>query len=1015
MKITKNDIFSYWNKIYNDLNLEELAELLKGTFEVDNIDDICKMVFSEYDKKELQLAEVNKKSYSYNDKVFFFKEELDRFKDGVKDSIEKCDLVKDKSKFLNKQIDAFLKNLDQELKLFFINELINFSNEEDTNRLKNLKTAEENITFFKKERFDTKLFRAECEVYYPELIRLLNILVDSRVKFFNIVLNNLSKDINEIEEFIIKDKVKYIDDIILGEGDTHSEGQSVVKVKFDKKNLIYKPRNISIEKKFYDFIECINKESNGEIGNLNKVNSILKDTYSYCEFIEYESANTIDEVNEYYYNLGQLLCLLYVLNGTDIHNENIIARGKIPYLIDLEALFHSQVFINDNVYDEDFKSLLNHNSITVLDIGLLPRKIVKTIEHEDYSLEIGGIGADKSKISPFKAMNLKVDENGKLNVIKEFAFSKINQNNPIKDFNEVNVEEITSKLQDGFKVVYLWIYEHKEYVKRLVEELFKGEKTRVILRPTYAYGKLLNISKEPHFLNSYVHRKVLFSKLALDKSSYLNIVKSEINQLLNNDIPIFYHYTDSGYLYDYNGNKLKEFSQESALSKSLSKIEDMCENDLEREICYIDQAMNLKESNLHSDETSIEFSKDNKQEDINNKEYIELADKIGQLILKRKVEINNNISWISTSLLGKGEVEFGVGPVGNDFYFGNAGIALYLAYLGKYTGNKMYLEEAKRATKFNINFLKQKSLYDYGNIGFHNGIGGVLLSLALVSKIVEISECEEVIKFSLSNLRDLINKDISYDVVAGASGLITSLIELRKIYPVFNDEIAELLELSYNHLFNTRIQENGMCYWSSKATYPYSGYAHGSVGILSSIIKLKYYEKDILGKEIVNEEFIQQLLNYQRNLYSPENRNWKTTHLKDAYSNGWCHGAPGMLLNRCIIKKYGYEDKYINQEIDIALETTIKNGFGNNPTYCHGDLGNIEIIRELAKVTNNKELMKRCNNTYVDLYKEVLLNRWDNNIFRNTESLGIMIGLAGWGYSILRFLKEDEVFNFMIL
>ena len=99
---------------------------------------------------------------------------------------------------------------------------------------------------------------------------------------------------------------------------------------------------------------------------------------------------------------------------------------------------------------------------------------------------------------------------------------------------------------------------------------------------------------------------------------------------------------------------------------------------------------------------------------------MELADKIGELILRRKVEISSNISWISTSLLGKGEVEFGVGPVGNDFYFGNAGIALYLAYLGKYTGKNVYLEEAKRAVKFNINFLKQEKHSPFFLLNQHN-------------------------------------------------------------------------------------------------------------------------------------------------------------------------------------------------------------------------------------------------------------------------------------------------------
>ncbi|MBE6047910.1 MAG: type 2 lantipeptide synthetase LanM [Clostridium sp.] len=1009
MEIYKSDILSYWKRLYNGVEANELINLLKRTFQVDDIDMIFKMVFNELNLKDekLKFAEAINDNKDYNG--YFFKDEVDSFRNGIEKVVEECNLIKDKKGFIDKQEGYFLDKLDQEAKLFFLNELINFNNEQKND----MDDIDSKIKKFIKERFNTQSFRVQCEAYYPELVRLLKIIVNNQVEFLNEILSNISRDINEIEEVILKRKVEYIDNLILGEGDSHSGGKSVVRIEFDNGKLIYKPRDIGIENKFYEFVQSINLKSNNTICQLDKVKSISKEGYSYCEFIEYKKCEKQDEVMRYYDNLGQLLCLLYALNGTDIHSENIIAQKDMPYIIDIEALFHSQVFINDNVYDEDFKSLLNHSSITVLDIGLLPRKIVKTIDNEDYSMEVGGIGADKIRVSPFKAINLEIDSEGNLGAVKKFVYNKVNENNPIEEFDTENIELITRYLKRGFEKVYSWMCCNKQYVKELVEKIFSGEKTRVILRPTYAYAKLLNISKEPHFLSSYVHRKVLFSKLGLDKSSYSKIVNSEIEQLMQNDIPIFYHYTDNNYLYDYKGNRLKKFSQENAITKALTKIDNMCENDLERELCYIDQAMNLKESNLKADETFVQFSENVEEVQIDKDKYIELADKIGELILRRKVEISNNISWISTSLLGKGEVEFGVGPVGNDFYFGNAGIALYLAYLGKYTGKEIYLHEAKRAVKFNINFLKQEKLYDYGNIGFHNGIGGVILSLALISEIIDIDECEDVIKFSLINLKTLIDKDISYDMLGGSAGLIVSLIELRKIYPQLNDHISELITKAYYHLINSRTKEEGRCYWTSKVAYPYTGYAHGNAGILSAIVKLKNCQKDILGKEIVDDNFINEMLNYQRKLYNAQNRNWQTTHLKELYSNGWCHGAPGILLSRTIMKECNYKDSLIDDEIKKALDTTIKNGFGNNPTYCHGDLGNIEIVKAASLALGNRKLANKCDNTYVELFDSILSNKWDNNIFRNTESLGIMIGLAGWGYSILRFLYEDEIFNFM--
>lgn len=1010
MQVSSNDILNYWIKLNNELSETDLKDLLNIFFETQNIEEVYEKKFEEYLIQKKKIDEFNAYKFNENRNENFFKNEILEFKNKISEPIKQCSLIKDKEAFLNLQINYLVDKINHETGLFFLNELINF----DSSNFIESNSIDEKIKIFVNEKFNTEMFRKECEIHYPELIRLLNILVTSTADYLASILFNLVNDIQEIEDLILSHKIKEIKNIKFGEGDTHSKGKSVTEVVFDKGKIIYKPRNIDIEKKFYDFIESIEEKSDYQLASLDKIRNISKKNYSYCEFINHNKVNSVVEVEKYYKNLGELLCLLYILNGTDIHNENIIAKGVIPYLIDLETLFHSHMFINDSVYDEDFKTLLNESITTVIDIGLLPRKIVKNIGDKDYSLEIGGIGGEEKKVSPFRAIDLNMNDNGQLEVIKKFMLSEINNNNPIEKLDSKAIEVSLKNIKIGFKNMYLWICDNKKYVQSLIKELFVGEKIRVILRPTFAYAKLLNISKEPHFLNSYVNRKVLFSKLGVDKMNSINIVKSEVKQLLDNDIPIFYSYTDSKYLFDYNNNKIQIFSKEKPIDRVIRKIDMMCENGLEKELCYIDQAMNLKESNLRADQTNIKFNEELINKKVNKEEYLNTAKKIGDLILKRKIEINGTTSWISTSLLGKDEIEFGVAPVGNDLYLGNAGISLFLAYLWKYTGDEKYLNESKRAIKFNINFLKQNKLYEYGNVGLFNGIGGELLSLGLVSKITHIENCEDVIKFSLDNLKNLISRDISYDVVGGTSGLIFSLIELLKIFPKFKPEITELLEISYNHIVENRTKCGDYCYWKSKVLAPFTGYAHGNAGIASSLIKLKYNEKHLLNKNLVSDEIINEILNYQRNLYSSKNKNWRRSHLKDEYSNGWCHGAPGILLSSCNLLKYGYKDSSIEKELEIALKTTIENGFGNNPTYCHGDLGNLEIINEVAKLKNDELLKRKCKSTYINLYENIISKKWNSSIFRNTESLGLMIGLAGWGYSILRFLYEDELLNFML-
>lgn len=1017
MQVNSRDILNYWIKLSNGLSENDLIDLLNMIFETKNIEEIYTKKFEEYSIQNKKIHEFNNYKSNKDVKQLFFKNEISEFKTKISNSINQCPLIKNKEAFLNLQVNYLSDKIHQETRLFFLNELINFYD----NKPKDFNSMDEKIKIFINEKFNTQSFRKECEIYYPELIRLLDVLVTSNVNYLTEILLNLENDIQEIENLILNHKVEEIKNIKFGEGDTHSKGKSVTEVVLDKGKIIYKPRKIDIEKKFYDFIQHIEVKSDYKLANLGKIRSISKQNYSYVEFIEHKKAKDLYEIEKFYKNLGETLCLLYILNGTDMHSENIIAKGITPYLIDLETLFHSYIFIDDSIIgdsiigDEYFETLLSKSNSTVMSIGILPGKIVKNIDDKDYALEIGGIGGEEKNLSPFKYVDLNMNENGRLEVIKKFMLSEINNNNPIEKFDSVTFESSLKNIKVGFENMYLWVCDNKDYVQSLIRELFTGEKTRVVLRPTFSYSKLLSISKEPHFLNSYINRKVLFSKLGLNSKNYINIAKSEVKQLLDNDIPIFYSYTDSKYLFDYNNNKIQLFSKEAPIDKVIRKIDMMCENGLEKELCYIDQTMNLKKYNLKSDITNIKFNENFINKNINKSEYLNTAKNIGDLILRRKIEIKGTTSWISTSLLGKDEIEFGVSPVGSDLYLGNAGIYLFLAYLGKYTGDKKYLDESKRAIRFNINFLKQSKLYKHANIGLFNGIGGELLSLGLVSKIIDIEDCEEVIKFALDNLKELVRRDLSYDILGGASGLISSLIELLKIFPQFKDDITKLLEISYNHIIENRIICDDYCYWKSKVAVPYTGYAHGNAGIVSALIKLKYNEKHLLNKNLVSDKIINEILNYQRNLYSNEYKNWKISNVKDSYSNGWCHGAPGILLSSCNLLKYGYKDSHIEEELNTALETTIKYGFGNNPTYCHGDLGNLEIINEFAKFKNDDELKRKCKATYIDLYENVISQKWDTHIFRNTESLGLMLGLAGWGYSILRFLYEDELLNFIVL
>ena len=54
-----------------------------------------------------------------------------------------------------------------------------------------------------------------------------------------------------------------------------------------------------------------------------------RSTHGWVEFVEHLPCRDHDEARRYYERAGMLLCLFYVLEGTDCHYENIIER-RVP-------------------------------------------------------------------------------------------------------------------------------------------------------------------------------------------------------------------------------------------------------------------------------------------------------------------------------------------------------------------------------------------------------------------------------------------------------------------------------------------------------------------------------------------------------------------------------------------------------------------------------------------------------------------------------------------------------------
>ncbi|VRR60153.1 Lacticin 481/lactococcin biosynthesis protein [Streptococcus pneumoniae] len=153
----------------------------------------------------------------------------------------------------------------------------------------------------------------------------------------------------------------------------------------------------------------------------------------------------------------------------------------------------------------------------------------------------------------------------------------------------------------------------------------------------------------------------------------------------------------------------------------------------------------------------------------------------------------------------------------------------------------------------------------------------------------------------------------------------------------------------------------------------------------------------------------------KKKCFSSHKNDWYKSKDEKQISYTWCHGSPGILLSKLLLLSSGYNFDNLDNDIRLSIENTKAYRFGNNPTYCHGDLGNLEILNYASKLLHKKNLNNLCTNIYQELFDTVLVKEWDKKNLKSSNTYGLMVGLSGWGYSMLSNYTDHSLNNFLWL
>ena len=128
----------------------------------------------------------------------------------------------------------------------------------------------------------------------------------------------------------------------------------------------------------------------------------------------------------------------------------------------------------------------------------------------------------------------------------------------------------------------------------------------------------------------------------------------------------------------------------------------------------------------------------------------------------------------------------------------------------------------------------------------------------------------------------------------------------------------------------------------------------------------------------------------------------------------WCYGAPGIGLARLGALRH-MEDARIREELERAVTVTLEKGFGKNHCICHGDLGNLDLLQEVQRMTGDAKLGEAVARLSRTVLASIGKDGWLCGTVGGIESPGLMNGLAGIGYGLLRLAAPDRVPSVLLM
>lgn len=729
-------------------------------------------------------------------------------------------------------------------------------------------------------------------------------------------------------------------------------------------------------------------------------------TYRWLQFVEHRPCHNAAQLKRFYERCGVLLCLVYALNGSDLHYENLIASGEFPILLDLENLLRPRLELSEESIGDELASAGLRGQITesVLGTCMLPHLKVC---HDGRAMDLGGLTGVRDSDEASVMVGWVDPNTDAMKMARVRApLPGCARNAPMLNGLPAQADEHLDQLVAGFARAYRMLLAGRDELLEPggVLTAFASQRVRFVFRDTGLYASILERALHPEYLEDGAERGFQLdvlcrSLLTLDaRPAIWPIIEAETKALEVTDIPLFAVQADSADLVLPSGKVIQRCFSGAPYERVVRRIRSLNEKDLSLQLELIRNAFaanRWRDLRALPCGPAVDPSSVPARTRLRERALAQ-ALAVGETLRERATYSRGEAGWITAAYLPDAR-RYRIAPAAANLFDGYLGIALFLGALEHVSAGAGFADLALAPLaplRRRIQHVRQGArLRRCPDIGAATGLGSAAYALAHLAHFLGRPELLDDARRIATVITPKTALGASCDVLSGAAGAILVLLAL---FDKTDEEhfAARAADIG-SQLLQRRVADarTGLRVWPRRDRVAETGFAYGQAGVAYALHRLSFATSEPAFGAAADEAIA-----FERQLLG---RSLEGTCDENLHA-AWSHGAAGIGLAR-LARPNAADSPVALAEIDAAIHVTRKHLHDGVDSLCCGTAGRIELLLAAARKLRRQELSREAQHAAAHVIACTKTRGTVETGWRgDAAQLGLFHGSAGIAYQLLR-------------